>query len=278
MSRLLRALKDIPTAVNRISRGEVFRCVNLLQADEYIKTGYAESVLPPPVTGAVAPPAMQRAPIPPVAFPLDWKGMRVVVMGSGPSLDEDQARRIKEARLARSDLRIIAINTTFRIAPFADILYACDGAWWRAHDKGLDDRCYIDQARELFLPESLWTQDASAAREFELTLIRSRQGNRLSLDPSVIAQGMNSAIQAIGIGYHAGARSFILVGVDCKGRHWHKDHPSPLSNSLPHEHWKKNFAEFAKSLTENGVVVKNCSPGTALRAFPLADLTEELNA
>ena len=68
----------------------------------------------------------------------------------------------------------------------------------------------------------------------------------------------------------------MLFGVDCKGKHWHGDHPSPLSNGLPHKMWKENFAVFAADLEKAGIEVINCSPTSVLNCFPKRDYREVL--
>lgn len=280
---LLRALRDLPTSVNPIRRGDQFREENRERALDWIAGGYAEPWDAPapaaPAPASAPAPAAVQAPI--VKLELAdsrlprWDGCTVAVIASGPSLSLEQCQQVAAWRAAREDARVIVINTSFRRAPFADILYACDGSWWRAVDPETK-KTYFAEASEVFPPSALWTQDAQAAKDFSLNFIASQRSSNLSRNPKVVSQGMNSALQSINLAFLAGARRFILIGVDLKGKHWHADHPSPLSNSLPHRNWRENFRVFAADLREAGVVVVNCSPGTALDAFPLGELTEEL--
>lgn len=256
---LLRALKDMPTSVNVIAKGEVFNEQSELQAKEWIAAGYAEVHDPAKIAPAF--PAAPRK--------LDWTGAAVVIVASGPSLTAGQCEDVQLWQMtpAPEPRRVIAINTSFRMAPFADILYACDGAWWKVH--------HAEAARQ-FKADQMWTQDENAAKTYGLRLIKSVPGKGLSRRPDLIHQGMNSTYQAINLAFLAGARRFILLGVDCHGGHWHGDHPSPLSNSLPHRQWKDKFEGLATDLAAEGVVIANCSPGTALRAFATSALEEEL--
>ncbi len=271
---LLRALKDLPTSVNPIRRGDQFIEENREKALDWIASGYAEQFIPASKTAPPPVPAPAVAQVPEQRFP-PWHGCTVVVVASGPSLSETQCETVRYWRETRGDARVIVINTSFRLAPFADILYACDGAWWRAEDPETK-KTYYAEACEIFPPAALWTQDELAAKQFSLNYIASRRTSNLSKDPSYIAQGANSSVQAMNLAYLAGTRRMLLIGVDLKGKHWHPDHPSPLSNSLPHRAWKENFAVFAADLKAEGVEVVNCSPDSALNSFPRGDLAEEL--
>ena len=268
---LLRALRDMPTVVNLITRGQVFHAINEEQAREWIRGGYAEEVKSEELNRPTAASMLAVN-----AFP-NWPGATVVIVASGESLTTEHCAAVREwkERTAGGLARVIAINTSYRRAPFADVLYACDGAWWRAKDPELLIP-NVDVVRARFQPEQLWTQDAAAAKEYGLRFIASQRNPGLSKRAGLINQGMNSAYQAMNFSFLAGARRMVLLGVDCKGGHWHGDHPKPLSNRLPHRQWKEHFARLAHDLRNEGVDVANCSPGTALQAFRLADLHEEL--
>ncbi len=51
-----------------------------------------------------------------------------VVIGSGPSLSRDQIVKIHD-----SCAHVIAINDNYRLAPWADVLFASDIKWWLYH-------------------------------------------------------------------------------------------------------------------------------------------------
>ena len=71
----------------------------------------------------------------------DWIGETVVCIGGGPSLT------LADVTSIAGKARVIAINDAYRMAPWADMLYACDLKWWRWHD-----------GAPYFLGEK-WTQD-----------------------------------------------------------------------------------------------------------------------
>jgi hypothetical protein len=91
----------------------------------------------------------------------------------------------------------------------------------------------------------------------------------------------NSGFEAINLAYLTGARRVLLVGFDMKPgpsgeRHWHDDHPAPLLQFQPFDDWIRNAVKLAAECTTAGLEVINCTPGSALTAFAMGDLKEEL--
>jgi len=201
---------------------------------------------------------------PPV--PQLWYGERAVIIAGGPSLTQAQVTYTKEAQITQ-EVRVIAINNAFTIAPWADLLYACDGNWWRHHPDALE------------FEGMKVTQDATVQGTLRIPSVNEKG---LSLDPLRINQGANSGYQAINLAVLLGAFEIILLGFDMKAkgshRHWHADHPSGLNNPSDSnfESWIKNFDEMLPDLDRAGVRVINCSPGSALEAFPIANLEDVL--
>lgn len=205
---------------------------------------------------------------------LRWPGATVVILASGPSLTVEQCAAVQVWRKgaggagAAGIRRCIAINTTFRRAPWADVLYACDAAWWRLHHAEVESE---------FTGE-LWTQDAEATHKFGVKRIESARRPGLGKRPGVIHQGGNGGYQAINLAFHAGARKIILLGFDMQGTHWHGKYENGLPNTQPwlFKQWLANFDGLAGDLAQEGVDVVNCSPGSALAIFRASGLASEL--
>jgi predicted peroxiredoxin len=198
---------------------------------------------------------------------LEWAGDTVVILASGQSLKLADCELVREWREAAGGRRVIAINTTFMLAPWADVLYACDAPWWNQ---------YIGEARRVSKSE-FWTQDKNVAHE-GVKHIESRPGSGLNKTPGVINQGRNGGYQAINLAYQAGAKKIILLGFDMHGKHWHSDHPKPLTG-IPNylfELWIQAFDPLAHDIKKAGVEVVNCTRSTRLTCFRLADLKEAL--
>jgi hypothetical protein len=72
-----------------------------------------------------------------------------------------------------------------------------------------------------------------------------------------------------------------MLGVDGKladdGRsHFHGGHPSPTPWSMFFEEMRKAFSAAESSIKSTGVLVLNCSPGSAIDAFTKSNLEAAL--
>lgn len=193
-------------------------------------------------------------------------------MASGPSLTAE------DASAARGRARIIAVNDSWRLAPFADLLYAADAPWWD-HENGAKHRGFAGEK---------WTQDQrsgsdaqfKAAARWGLTLVHSENRAGLSFAPELVHQGGNSAFQALNLALLFGARRILLLGFDMQatgGRaHFFGNHPPGLDHQQPFGMWRAAFAAAAPQLAEAGIEVINCSHETALTCFPCRPIEEAL--
>ena len=113
------------------------------------------------------------------------------------------------------------------------------------------------------------TQDQRAADEFSLLRVPSVDEPGLSASPLRIHQGGNSGYQALNLAVLLGSERIILLGYDMHGGHWHGRHGGRLNNPEP-----GNFARWIAAFrtVRAPVPVINCTPGSALDVFPLANL------
>lgn len=160
----------------------------------------------------------------------------------------------------------MVVNDNYRLAPWADWLYAADRNWW--------DR-YADDVSLTFTGER-WTCTEGAAKAHGLNHIRSAKLPGLSRDPSVIHEGHNSGYQAIGLARHFGAERIILLGYDMQGTHWFGDHPREFRARNDFRVFLPPFKVLAADLAADGVEVVNCSRDTALKAFPRSTIEQVL--
>jgi hypothetical protein len=188
-----------------------------------------------------------------------WVGEHVAILASGPSMSQSIADEVM-----RSAVRTIAINTTYELAPWADMLYAADGQWWERHAKKA---------------KSFPGMKVTIAPNFQPDLLCLQNGGQHGFedDPGKIKVGGNSGYQAICIAVLAGAKKISLYGFDMRSvknvHHWHGVHPSPLRNhgESMYEKWLKAFSTLAPELKKRGVEVVNCTPGSALKCFPFQE-------
>lgn len=191
------------------------------------------------------------------------------IIASGPSLTKKDIDSIKGQN-------VICINDNYRIAPWADVLYACDPHWWEWHK---------DKPEFLAFKGEKWTQCSNWNKEqievfkrLGVNWIESKNLPGLSTDPSYIHQGSNSGIQAINLAYHWGAKRIVLLGYDMQptgGKsHWHGDHPNGVRSCW--HNWLKLYDKVAEHANELGLEIINATRETALTCFPRVSL-ESIN-
>lgn len=186
----------------------------------------------------------------------DWRGACAVVVAGGPS-----AAAVDLAR-ARGKARALAVNEGWQLAPWAEVLYACDGAWWG-----------LRQGVQEFAGLKV-TADHAAALAFPgLHLIRVRHGiDRMSFVPGEVGWGGNSGFHAVNLAAQFGAARIVLVGFDMHvagGVHWHGRHPRGLNNPDARNtaRWRRLMDAAAPDLAARGIEVLNASPTSALTAY-----------
>lgn len=196
-------------------------------------------------------------------FP-EWVGETCFIIGCGPSLIGFNARQL----IGRG--RIIAINDSFELVPFADVLYFCDLRWWQTRRQRVHD---IFQGRKIITLEN----DISGVLN-----LKNTGATGLETDPAGLRHGSNSGYQAINLAYHYGATRIILLGYDMKvsGEKLHWNDRSDGQNAAGFQrtlnNMVTNFRHLKEPLAQAGVEVINCNPGSALRVWPCLPLSKVL--
>jgi hypothetical protein len=196
----------------------------------------------------------------------DWRGECVAIIGSVPSAKQ------QPIELLRDRIHVIAINNSYKLAPWADVLYSCDYAWWMAH-KGAKDFAGLRLSH-----------DRRACGEYGLQRINIEHvsSNDLTLDkPTYVGAGGNSGFQALNLALQFGATGVMLIGIDCSldhGTHWHGNHPMPMSNPIHINvtRWIQAFDGAAPRIRKLGIDVVNCSPASKLTQYPKMTIAEAL--
>lgn len=187
-------------------------------------------------------------------FP-DWSGETVICVAGGPSasfVDVLAALRGSQGRA-----RCIAINESYRLAPWADVLYAADYFWW-LKNKG------VPGFGGLKVSVSVEAADRyPGLRHIDLDRIGTA--------------GRNSGAQVLNLTKLFGPRRIVLVGYDMTlshGLHWHGAHGggshNPTKSGLAK--WCGELDRAAPSFAAAGIEVLNASPISALTAFPRVSL------
>lgn len=200
----------------------------------------------------------------------EWPETTYVVIGGGPSLTPEQVNLCR-----REDIRVIAVNDAFMLAPWADVLHGADARWWKRACGAPDFEGAIisglvwDAVEGVFYPG--WEEE-----------ITERLGMRALASSGVtglevwhhraVRNGGNSGYQAINLAVHLGASRIILIGFDLKpsadGRHhWFGDHTE--WNPPNYIAMYPAFFLLPQAARDAGVEIVNCTPGSVLaNVFP----------
>lgn len=203
-----------------------------------------------------------------------WPDETVVCLASGPSLTREDVDYV------RGRAKVIAINATYKIAPWCDVLYAADAKFWRWIYSGKQS-LYVDGPAFLRDFAGLKYCLTAGAADLSKSVIVLRRGveSGLSVNPAVLNTGHNSGYQAINLAFLMGARRILLLGYDMqkgpKGEeHHHADHPN--KSRSPYDKFRKAFPTLVQPLRDAGVEVINCTRRTALTCFPSMTIQEAM--
>lgn len=194
-----------------------------------------------------------------------WDGGAVVILGCGPSLTQAQVDYV------RGKAHIIAVNDSYRLAPWADVIYFADERWHAWH-----------KARPEFVALNgpiVTLENAQIVRaDARVHSLHTGADGGLSCSPETLNTGGNSVYQALNFAALAGAKKVILLGVDMRsdsGRtHWHAGHPTKTHTAVYKRIFIPAFEAVAEMVRTSGVEVINASPGTALKCFKLMEISE----
>jgi hypothetical protein len=202
-----------------------------------------------------------------VSWWMDWRGECVAIIGAGPSAKREDVDQLRDR------IHIIAVNESYRLAPWADAVYSCDLAWWQWH-KGLNE----------FTGLKL-THDAVACRHYpalkRVQIEQVTSDEILTDKPSYVGAGGNSGFQAMNLAIQFGATGIALLGIDCNlehGEHWHGRHAYHMNNPAPSnvKRWRAAFDGVADKIKKMGIDVVNCSPISALANYPKMTVAQAL--
>lgn len=208
----------------------------------------------------------------------------VVCLASGPSLTPERCEIVAAAHNA-GRCRVIAINSSWRLAPWADVLYFTDSGWYLANAEtvkswpGLVISMSPRAKREL--PDKVKRVKGIGDPSFP-----PRQMGRPSFPPlgsEGVQQGRNSGNTAVGVAIAMGAARVLLCGYDCRlvngKEHFHTDesiYQGKRDLALYDKEYRFAFRGWQEAAASSGIEVLNCTQGSAIEEFPFADLDEAL--
>lgn len=198
-----------------------------------------------------------------------FAGRCVVVAAGGPSFSLSQVREIGIAR-AKDLIRVIAINDAVYPCWFADINYACDHQWWETHN-GVPG----------FAGLKVGLRHHPVPVYPGIRVLNSTGPEGIEDDPGGLRTAGNSGYQVLNLCAHLGAAKILLCGYDMRGdnsAHWFGRHPESCRKQMTggFDRMAKHYNGIAGPLADRGIEVINCTPGSAITAFPQGDLMTEL--
>lgn len=207
-----------------------------------------------------------KPPAPPDWYP-DWSGEICAIVASGPSA------KGADLSIVRGRAKVIAINTSWKLAPWADVLYACDARWWTAHGgvPGFSGLKISQDPRVLTMNMGI-----------ELVRTQRRMDKLILNNPGVIGWGGNSGFHCLNLAIVWGCKKIILIGYDMTldhGLHWHGPHEgmgNPTNGTV--KRWIRALDGVAGECARLGVEVINTSPISMLVNYRKVPLDQALMA
>lgn len=209
-----------------------------------------------------------------------------VILATGPSLTKE----VLETALKGQEQglwSVYGMNRTWRDFPTLDGFLACNPEFFDVEwERGLKD---------IKAPKWTWCKKTSA--KYGINFINGKWQEGFSKDPNVIHYGHSSGFQLPQIAYHAGFRKLLLCGYDMKfasdydgknkrigssPRHYFGEYEDKSLNHWPsvkvrdgvHIELIEHFSKVPKLNPE--VEIINCSLGSAMKCFPMANITDFL--
>ena len=196
-------------------------------------------------------------------IPKIWNG-DCFILGGGPSLKDFDVDRLKEKR-------VVAVNNSYSIAPWADVCYFMDAIWYEWHKKELLKNYH-----------GILITTAKQQKNNPNVMFLERGPSRLGLaaEPHRLVRGTNAGYGAIGVAVHLGAKRIFLLGYDMRvveGKHnWHEEHKRDVPTQVYKNQFMGGYLSLPTPLEERKIEVFNATPGSLLDVFPKVDIEEIL--
>jgi hypothetical protein len=189
----------------------------------------------------------------------DWRGQPAAIIASGPSTGKFPVEQLRGA------CKVLAIKTNVDKAPWADVVYGCDDAWWISRN-GLVD---FSGAKLAY-----GSKATSKYPDIYKVDIDTKQDRFLLDKPLRIGSGKNSGFQALNLAMQFGANPILLIGYDFKevgGKlHWYgRNNGHGMSNPMLHNfrNWTDAMNAAAGQAKALGFDIINASDSSELKCF-----------
>lgn len=193
--------------------------------------------------------------------PREWPGESAILICGGPSVLEVDINRLRGRR-------VVVVNSSYLVAPWADFLVFTDLRWWREHQ---------DVVRSMFRGRVV-TIDPTTGDGF--LVLKRQRSTGLSADPTRLACAHTTVTSAINLLAHLGVTRIGMLGLDGKnaddGREWHHAPHPHASNPRRYEYHAKALRALVAPLQLLRIQCFNLNPDSAHHMFPFSTLDEFL--
>lgn len=214
--------------------------------------------------------------------PRRFAGETAIVAGTGPSLTPELIGACNDLKRA-GRARIFAANRAFELFD-ADVLHGCNYQFW--------DHYWPTLAA---LPCDKWTTRPELRGKYPgLDYIEERWADGLSTDPSYVHAHHGTGPQLVNLAYLYGCTRLLLVGWDMRfhgkvDRYTYTGKRRYLGEDvLTQNHWPNTGpnGELEGLIREMATInpaaydieIINCTPGSAMKCFPMMELADAIAA
>ena len=199
-----------------------------------------------------------------------------IICGTGPSITRDQIFLANHAKREGKALLFGGNNSIFDFD--LDVHNFCNYQW-ADH--------YAEQIKDF--PCDKWTTRPEVPKKFPwIRYIEERWEPGLSRDKSYICAHHGTGPQTVGLAYHYGCTRLLLIGWDMRHRAGVKRHYFGNGEYPPSmQHWTRNLGSDGELVglikemetikpQDYGIEIVNCTPGSAMKCFPIGNLKDYL--
>lgn len=194
--------------------------------------------------------------------PPEWQGETGFIIAGGPSVATQNVAALKGRR-------VIVVNSSYLVAPWADFLCFGDARWWGEHQ---------NRAPEIFQGRIVSCCDSVLGDPDILNMQKVNVPPGLAEDRQGLAMGRTSLQAAMNLAYHLGVSRMVLLGADMQAApdgktHHHEPHIWPQKRGCWDEQMK--YLVYARDfLREKNIEVINTSPVSRITWWPHKTLEE----
>lgn len=185
-----------------------------------------------------------------------WEGCRAFLLGGGRSLSSFHLDSLPAKG------KVVAINRSFQLAPFADLFYWADSRFYRWFKSEIDD----------FVGEKV-TGSHDGDYPADVRRVRWDRTSPFSADPDQVA-GQCSGAHALNLVALLGCTEIWLLGYDFDAGWWHDGYPMDSRPEFREKKFVPAIEAMGPHLAASGIAVFNANPASKLTRFPFRSLAE----